>query len=219
MEENTFVSLFLSLVLLQLCIKSQSQLVPALHIFGDSAVDVGNSIYLNTSFRADFAPYGIDFVVGQTGRFSNGVSITDVLGTALGVDLAYPIVNGTNTINFLYNKNQAFNYAYGTAGILPETGEATGETLSLGQQVGLFKQTVEMYLPQQFKSSQEISQYISNSLFVVFTGSNDYIHNYLQPSQYNSSRQYNDEKFADLLVTEYGNQLSVSNSIRHLHHD
>lgn len=80
MEENTFVSLFLSLVLLQLCIKSQSQLVPALHIFGDSAVDVGNSIYLNTSFRADFAPYGIDFVVGQTGRFSNGVSITDVLG-------------------------------------------------------------------------------------------------------------------------------------------
>lgn len=82
--EHTFVSLFLSLVFLQLCLKSQSQLVPSLHIFGDSAVDVGNNLYLNTSFRPDFAPYGVDFLIGQSGRFSNGATMADVLGIQIG---------------------------------------------------------------------------------------------------------------------------------------
>ena len=84
--EKTLASLFLSLLFLQLfCIKSQSQLVPALHVFGDSAVDAGNSLYLNTSFRADFAPYGIDFLIGSSGRFSNGDTIDDVLGTDIEI--------------------------------------------------------------------------------------------------------------------------------------
>lgn len=43
---------------------------------------------------------------------------------ALGLDLPFPLVNGTNTIEFLYSNNQAFSYAYGSAGILPETGGA-----------------------------------------------------------------------------------------------
>lgn len=88
---NTFVSLFLSLLVLQLSVKCQSQLVPALYIFGDSAVEAGNSLYLNTSFRANFDPYGIDFIAGQSGRFSNGDSITDILGKSRSISWGFEV--------------------------------------------------------------------------------------------------------------------------------
>ncbi|XP_039683812.1 GDSL esterase/lipase At5g22810 [Medicago truncatula] len=47
--------------------------VPALFIFGDSIVDVGNNNKLHTVVKADFFPYGRDFVTkNPTGRMSNG---------------------------------------------------------------------------------------------------------------------------------------------------
>ena len=56
-------------------------LVPALIIFGDSDVDVGNNNHLSTFFKANFAPYGRDFASHQaTGRFCNGKLVTDFTG-------------------------------------------------------------------------------------------------------------------------------------------
>lgn len=56
-------------------------LVPAIITFGDSAVDVGNNDYLPTLFRADYPPYGRDFVNRKpTGRFCNGKLATDITG-------------------------------------------------------------------------------------------------------------------------------------------
>ena len=49
----------------------------------------------------------------------------------LGLETAYPVVNANKTLNFFYNDNQAFNYAYGTAGILSETGEAMVREITL----------------------------------------------------------------------------------------
>lgn len=47
-------------------------LVPALFIFGDSLVDVGNNNYLSTLVKANLPPYGRDFVNHHpSGRFSN----------------------------------------------------------------------------------------------------------------------------------------------------
>ncbi|CAI0540060.1 unnamed protein product [Linum tenue] len=49
--------------------------------FGDSAVDVGNNDYLPTIFKANYPPYGRDFVNHQpTGRFCNGKLATDITG-------------------------------------------------------------------------------------------------------------------------------------------
>lgn len=55
----------------------------AMFVFGDSLVDSGNNNYLNSLARANFVPYGIDFSEGPTGRFSNGKTVTDILGNVL----------------------------------------------------------------------------------------------------------------------------------------
>lgn len=56
-------------------------LVPALIIFGDSVVDVGNNNNRTTLIKANFPPYGRDFVTHRpTGRFCNGKLATDFTG-------------------------------------------------------------------------------------------------------------------------------------------
>jgi hypothetical protein len=57
-------------------------IVPAVISFGDSTIDVGNNNYLpGAVFKADYAPYGQDFVRHEaTGRFSDGKIVTDITG-------------------------------------------------------------------------------------------------------------------------------------------
>lgn len=57
------------------------QQVPGLFIFGDSLVDNGNNNGLLTLARANYRPYGIDFPQGTTGRFTNGRTFVDALGS------------------------------------------------------------------------------------------------------------------------------------------
>jgi len=67
---------------------AQNTLVPAIIIFGDSAVDVGNNDYLPTLFKANYPPYGRDFVNHQpTGRFCNGKLATDITGEEIILNL------------------------------------------------------------------------------------------------------------------------------------
>lgn len=72
------------LILMLLCfngvVEVNSQRVPALFVFGDSVVDVGNNNFLRTLARSNFYPYGIDYSKGNTGRFSNGKSLIDFIG-------------------------------------------------------------------------------------------------------------------------------------------
>lgn len=59
------------------------RLVPAVFVFGDSTVDVGNNNYLNitAAARANYPQYGVDFSRSTpTGRFSNGRNTADLLG-------------------------------------------------------------------------------------------------------------------------------------------
>ncbi|KAF5931987.1 hypothetical protein HYC85_028158 [Camellia sinensis] len=66
-------------------LKIQSTLVPAIITFGDSAVDVGNNDYIPTIFKANYPPYGRDFVNHKpTGRFCNGKLATDLTADTLG---------------------------------------------------------------------------------------------------------------------------------------
>lgn len=57
-------------------------MVPAVFVFGDSLVDVGNNNYLKLSLaKADFPHNGIDFPTKKpTGRFTNGKNAADFLG-------------------------------------------------------------------------------------------------------------------------------------------
>ena len=57
-------------------------MVPAMFVFGDSIVDVGNNNYLQLSFaKANLPHYGIDFPTKKpTGRYTNGMNPADFLG-------------------------------------------------------------------------------------------------------------------------------------------
>lgn len=55
----------------------------------------------------------------------------------------------------------------------------------------------------------KVGESIGRCIFFVGMGSNDYLNNYLMPN-YPTRNQYNAEQYADLLVSQYTEQLTVS---------
>ena len=51
---------------------------------------------------------------------------------------------------------------------------------------------------------------LSQCIYSIQIGSNDYINNYFKPEFYNTSRQYTLEQYAAVLVQKYSNQIKVS---------
>ena len=70
--------LLLSANYLKQCVSGKSQ-VPCVFIFGDSLSDSGNNNNLPTSAKSNYKPYGIDFPMGPTGRFTNGRTSIDII--------------------------------------------------------------------------------------------------------------------------------------------
>lgn len=61
---------------------------PAVIAFGDSILDTGNNNYIETIVKANFKPYGRDFIGGKaTGRFSNGRIPSDIFGIVLNSNI------------------------------------------------------------------------------------------------------------------------------------
>ncbi|KAM0889264.1 hypothetical protein ACQ4PT_027828 [Festuca glaucescens] len=84
------VLLLLAAILLLVANGQAQPLVPAMVIFGDSMVDVGNNDYLDTIGKADMPPYGRDFKDHvATGRFCNGKLPIDIIAERLGFT-SYP---------------------------------------------------------------------------------------------------------------------------------
>lgn len=80
-----------------------------------------------------------------------------------------------------------------------------GICLNLGEQVGLFEGTVKL-LKKQFRSSEELSIYLSKSIFIISAGSNDYMNNYLDTLLF---KHYTQQEFAQLLVHKLSFHLQV----------
>ena len=93
-----------------------------------------------------------------------------------------------------------------------------GKCLNLDDQIDLFEQTVKVDLPKHHQSKEKVSDYLSNSIFLVSLGSNDYISNYLQPSIYATSKRYSPHSFAQLLSNSLSYKFEVlSLSLEHAH--
>lgn len=71
-------------------------MVPALFIFGDSLIDNGNNNNLPSFAKANYYPYGIDFNGGPTGRFSNGYTMVDEIGTFLSLINSFSLFSSSN---------------------------------------------------------------------------------------------------------------------------
>ncbi|XP_019160426.1 PREDICTED: GDSL esterase/lipase At5g08460-like isoform X2 [Ipomoea nil] len=149
---------------------SSPPLVPALFVIGDSSVDCGNHTFLGNFARADRLPYGRDFDTRQpTGRFSNGRIAVDYLGL--------PFVPGYHgKPDSADDLIQGVNYASAEASIVLSTGSEWGGFSSLTHQI---QHAIETF--QQIKLSmgeEEGARLISNSIFYISIGTNDYIRYY-----------------------------------------
>lgn len=82
MKLSNSLSFTFLLTALIFSVANAQPLAPAMFIFGDSVVDAGNNNHLYTIVKANFPPYGRDFINHQpTGRFCNGKLASDFTGT------------------------------------------------------------------------------------------------------------------------------------------
>ncbi|KAK4439783.1 GDSL esterase/lipase [Sesamum alatum] len=171
-------------------------MVPAMYVFGDSLVDVGNNNYLQLSLiKADFPYNGIDYPGGQaTGRFSNGKNAADFLAEKVGLARAPPYLGQPEGV-FV----KGVNFASGGAGIFNTTDETLiKHTIPLAHQLGHFY-TVRQRLAKELGSN--VQEHLSKSLFPVVIGSNDII-NYFRTGS-DASQKYSPQQYVTLMVSNF----------------
>ncbi|XP_015896039.3 GDSL esterase/lipase 7 [Ziziphus jujuba] len=150
-------------------------LVPALFVIGDSSVDCGTNNFLGTLARADRLPYGRDFDTHRpTGRFCNGRIPVDYLALRLGLPFVPSYLGQAGTVE---DMTHGVNYASAGAGVIFSSGSELGQHISLTQQIQQFTDTYQQFI----LSMGELAatDLISNSVFYISIGINDYIHYYL----------------------------------------
>lgn len=169
-------------------------LVPALYIFGDSTVDPGNNNGLETIFRANFPPYGRDFVDHKpSGRFTNGKLVTDMISGLLGLpDLlpAYldPKFHGPEILT-------GASFASAGAGYYDITSLVV-DVLPLGKQVENFRDYRRKL--SNLIGAKNATRIISKGLFLISMGTNDFVNNYYTNSILRE--RYNVTQFQNLLL-------------------
>ena len=132
---------------------------PAMYVFGDSTLDVGNNNYLpgmNVP-RANMPYYGVDFPAGiPTGRFSNGRNTADFIGRSNYIWAMYIMVSliSLTVVNYVAAKMIGFVSsppAYlalapsCSSGLLVSAARTTGVSYASGG-AGILDSTVSAYI-------------------------------------------------------------------------
>lgn len=163
-----------------------------LFIFGDSLYDPGNNNYINTTteFQANFWPYGKSFFNAPTGRFSDGRLIPDFIAEYAKLPLIPPYLQPGNH-QFLFGAN----FASGGAGALDQT--YAGLVVNLRTQLSQFK-NVAKQLTQQLGDT-EAAELLSDSVYMISIGGNDY----LSPARGDSKQSYTRQQFVDMVIGNF----------------
>nr|XP_043629390.1 GDSL esterase/lipase 7-like [Erigeron canadensis] len=150
--------------------------VPALFVIGDSSVDCGTNNFLGTLARADHLPYGRDFDTHQpTGRFSNGRVPVDYLASYLGLPLVPSYLGQSGAVE---DMKHGLNFASAGAGIIFSSGAELGQHISFSQQIQQVMDTFQQFIIRM--GEKAATDHISNSMFYISIGTNDFIHYYLR---------------------------------------
>ncbi|CAN6456884.1 unnamed protein product [Victoria cruziana] len=179
-------------------VEAEQPEVRALFVFGDSLVDDGNNNYLvDTNEKSNFPPYGVDFPLGPTGRFTNGRNPADVLAEHLGVPDYLPVFDDPQTkgARILHG----VNYASSAAGILDTTWESL-HIIPLSHQVENF---LSVTLPELEAELDDTSYFMSHAIFMFVIGGNDYDYICFQSSDDSCDLQ----ELASILIGNYTTQL------------
>ncbi|CAN6253845.1 unnamed protein product [Urochloa humidicola] len=174
------------------------RLVPAVFVFGDSTVDVGNNNHLNVTAaaRANYPKYGVDFPGSvPTGRFSNGLNTADLLALGLGFGRSPPAFHSLTTEKALRSHMyRGINFASGGSGLSDGTGRALyGEVIPMSQQLEHFSAIVKHMT--NLSGAKKTASLLRKSIFIISVGSNDMF-------EYSASRG-DDYAFLSGLVVTY----------------
>ncbi|KAI9108322.1 hypothetical protein K1719_020513 [Acacia pycnantha] len=154
---------------------SSDPLAPAFFVIGDSSVDSGNNNFLGTFARANHLPYGRDFDSRQpTGRFCNGRIPVDYLALRLGLPFVPSYLGQTGDVEDMIH---GVNYASAGAGVILSSGSELGQHISFNQQIQQFSDTLQQFILSM--GEKATTSLISESVFYISIGINDYIHYYL----------------------------------------
>ncbi|MCE0482567.1 hypothetical protein HAX54_041440 [Datura stramonium] len=188
---------FLLIVVVAFCLGNGDPLVPALNIFGDSVVDVGNNNNLTTLIKANFLPYGRDFVTHRpTGRFCNGKLATDFTAEYLGFTTyppAYlsPEARGRNILT-------GVNFASAASGYYERTPQLY-RALTLAQQLQYYREWQGKVV--NLVGRTQANNIISGGIHLLSAGSSDFLQNYYVNPMLN--RIVSPDRFSDMLMQSY----------------
>ncbi|TVU07553.1 hypothetical protein EJB05_40914 [Eragrostis curvula] len=180
--------------------------VPAIYVFGDSTLDVGNNNHLQGKEvpRADKPYYGIDLPGSgkPTGRFSNGYNVADFVAKNLGFEkspLAYLVLKARNYM-IPSAITRGVSYASAGAGILDSTN--AGGNIPLSKQVHYLESTKAEMVAK--VGPRAVSDLLARSFFLVGVGSNDLFAFATAQAQQNGSATQSDvAAFGSSLISSY----------------
>ncbi|KAL6911814.1 hypothetical protein ACP4OV_000619 [Aristida adscensionis] len=148
--------------------------VPAMYVFGDSTVDVGNNNHrrISSAARANFPHYGVDLIsAGPTGRFSNGLNTADLLAQLLGFSASPPAYYSLTRRTIRSQMFKGLNFASGGSGLGVNTGSQFGAVIPMSQQLHHFASVVKLMT--KLSGPTKTASLLSRSIFFISTGSND----------------------------------------------
>ncbi|GAB2216592.1 hypothetical protein Droror1_Dr00024367 [Drosera rotundifolia] len=177
---------------------------PVIFGFGDSLIDTGNNNVLLTAVKADYLPYGIDYVVDifgfnisgiPTGRFTDRFNLIDLLAKYANLPSPPPYLS----LDGLFGDTGA-NFASGSCGMLNVTGAEFGDCSNFDQQVKNFEDKRDIMVLS-FQNLSDFENYLSKCLCVVVVGNNDYMTNYFSNFfMYDQFKAYNCTQYAEILA-------------------
>ncbi|XP_020243025.1 GDSL esterase/lipase At5g55050-like isoform X2 [Asparagus officinalis] len=126
MASKSFILLLLALLFVTCGCGTAEPQVPAIYVFGDSTMDVGNNNYLGTdAVKANFPHNGIDYPHSKpTGRFSNAYNGADFVAMNMGFKQSPPpflALKPKHKYPDIYSGRVGANFASAGTGILDST--------------------------------------------------------------------------------------------------
>ncbi|CAN1175750.1 GDSL esterase/lipase At1g29670 [Linum perenne] len=151
--------------------------VNGMFVFGSSLVDNGNNQFLpGGGSGANYRPYGIDFPLGTTGRYTNGKNVVDLFCEKLGLPLLPASHNPATVADVGKGIFHGVNFASGGSGILNDTGAISGQVINLSQQIEDFENTTLPKLEKFLHTTRK--ELLPKYIILVGVGGNDYSLNY-----------------------------------------
>ncbi|KAK6946988.1 GDSL lipase/esterase [Dillenia turbinata] len=168
--------------------------VPAVIVFGDSSVDLGNNNHIPIILKSDFEPYGHDFIGKKpTGRFCNGRLATDFISEAFELKKIVPayLDPDHNIIDF------ANRVCFASAGTSYDN--ATSDVLNvipLWKEVEYFKEYQERL--RGYLGNAKANEVLGEALYLISIGTNDFLENYyLLPQR---KYEFSEEEYGNFLI-------------------